>query len=526
MVMTSVEITGKNLTIEEVLSVAYNRATLKPIREETRERMNATQAWLDDAINNKDTAFYGINTGFGSHSNETISPDQAGTLSRNVILADVAGVGQPLPKEIVRAMMVIRANTIAGGPSGIRPVVVETLINMLNKDVIPYVPAKGSLGASGDLLPLAAIAVVATCDADGGGYSGQAWYEGELMSGDMAMKKAGIPRLKLLAKEGNSMINGTSFMAGVGCLAIDRCEKLIRHGEIAAAMSLEAMLAASAAFHPALHQAANQNGQISVAGNLRKLFEGSRLIDSTERVQDAYCMRCTPQVLGPVKDTIAFARGYVERTLNAGIDNPLILKSDGKDPFICVSGGNFHGEGLAFMLDFLSIAISEVASISERRSFTLLTPSLNHGLPSMLIRSSGLNTGLMVAQYAAAALVSDNKTLAHPDSVDSIPTSADQEDHVSMGANGARHLWEILENVTHVIAIEFLCAAQAIDLRDKGPQRLGEGTRIAHSIIRKSVKLYENDREMTPDIRGLAELIAQEKIIEAVDEGLQIVTKQ
>lgn len=237
-------------------------------------------------------------------------------------------------------------------------------------------------------------------------------------------------------------------------------------------------------------------------------------------------MRCTPQVLGPVKDTIAFARGYVERTLNAGIDNPLILKSDGKDPFICVSGGNFHGEGLAFMLDFLSIAISEVASISERRSFTLLTPSLNHGLPSMLIRSSGLNTGLMVAQYAAAALVSDNKTLAHPDSVDSIPTSADQEDHVSMGANGARHLWEILENVTHVIAIEFLCAAQAIDLRDKGPQRLGEGTRIAHSIIRKSVKLYENDREMTPDIRGLAELIAQEKIIEAVDEGLQIVTKQ
>jgi len=522
MVMTSVEITGKTLTIEEVVNVADNRATLQPLSEETKERMNATQVWLDDAVKNRETAFYGINTGFGSHANETISPDQAGILSRNVILADVAGVGQPLDKAIVRAMMVIRANTIAGGPSGIRPVVVETVMEMLNKDVIPYVPAKGSLGASGDLLPLAAIAAVATCDADGGGYSGQAWYGGELMSGEAAMNKAGIHRLKLIAKEGNSMINGTSFMAAVGCLAIDKCEKLVRHAEIAAAMSLEAMLAASAAFHPALHQAANQTGQMSVAGNLRKLFQGSRLMDSTDRVQDAYCMRCIPQVLGPVKDTIAFARGYIERTLNAAIDNPLILESDGKEDFICISGGNFHGEGLALILDFLSIAMSEVASISERRSFTLLTPALNYGLPSMLIPSSGLNTGLMVAQYAAAALVSDNKTLAHPDSVDSIPTSAGQEDHVSMGANGARHLWEILENVTNVIAIEFLCAAQAIDLRDDGPWRLGEGTRIAHGIIRKMVQFYDNDKEMTPDISGLADLIEQEEIVTAVDEMLKM----
>jgi histidine ammonia-lyase len=519
--MTSVEITGKTLAIEEVVKVADNRAALKPLREETKQRMHATQAWLGDAIKKKETVFYGINTGFGSHANETISPDQAGILSRNVILADVAGVGQPLPKAIVRAMMVIRANTIAGGPSGIRPVVVETLMEMLNKDVVPYVPSKGSLGASGDLLPLAAIAVVATCDADGGGYSGQAWYGGELMSGEAAMNKAGIPRLKLIAKEGNSMINGTAFMAATGCLAIDKCEKLVRHAEITAAMSLEAMLAASAAFHPALHQVANQAGQISVAANLRKLFQGSRLIDSTARIQDSYCMRCIPQVLGPVKDTIAFARGYVERTLNASIDNPLILDPGGKESFICVSGGNFHGEGLAFMMDFLSIAMSEVASISERRSFTLLTPALNYGLPSMLIPSSGLNSGLMVAQYAAAALVSDNKTLAHPDSVDSIPTSADQEDHVSMGANGARHLWEILENVMNVIAIEFLCASQAIDLRDDGPLRLGEGTRVAHGIIRKMVQFYDKDREMTPDISRLAELIETEEIITAVDAMLK-----
>jgi histidine ammonia-lyase len=517
--MTVIEITGKALTIEEINDVARDKAMVKPLGQETKARMTATQQWLDDVIQKKNTVFYGINTGFGSHANETIDPDQAGILSRNVILADVAGIGDPIPKTFVRAMMVIRANTMAGGPSGVRPVVVETLIKMLNKGVTPYVPEKGSLGASGDLVPLAAIAAVATCDADGGGYSGKAWYEGELMSGDAAMCKAGISRLKLIAKEGNSMINGTAFMAAIGCLAVERCEKLIQHGEIAAAMSLEAMLAASAAFHPSLHKAANQKGQISVAKNLRNLMHGSRLVDSTDRVQDAYSLRCIPQVLGPVKDTVAFARGFIERTLNASIDNPLILESNGEEPYLCVSGGNFHGEGLAFMMDFLSIVMSEVANISERRSFALLTPALNYGLPSMLIPANGLNTGLMVAQYAAAALVSDNKTLAHPDSVDSIPTSANQEDHVSMGANGARHLWEILENVTHVIAIEFLCAAQAVDLREDGPQRLGKGSRIAHRIVRKSVDFYEKDKEMTPDIAWLAQLIKSEEIIATIDDA-------
>ncbi|MDX2448314.1 MAG: histidine ammonia-lyase [Desulfobacterales bacterium] len=517
MSITEIDISGKALTIEEVNAVANAKAAVKPLSQETISRMLATHQWLNQAIQKQDTVFYGINTGFGSHANETIHPDQAGILSRNVILADVAGIGNPLPEPIVRAMMVIRANTMAGGPSGIRPVVVETLMDMLNKGVTPFVPEKGSLGASGDLVPLAAIASVATCDADGGGYSGQAWYKNELMSGEEAMAKAGIARLKLVAKEGNSMINGTAFMAAVGCLAIERCEKLIRHAEIAAAISIEALLAVSAAFHPGLHQAANQMGQISVAENLRKLIQGSQLVDSTQRVQDAYCLRCFPQVLGPVKDTVAFARGYIERTLNAGIDNPLILDSQEEAPYVCISGGNFHGEGLAFMMDFLSIAMSEVASISDRRSFALLTPALNYGLPSMLIPANGLNTGLMVAQYAAAALVSDNKTLAHPDSVDSITTSADQEDHVSMGANGARHLWEILENVTHVIAIEFLCAAQAVDLREDGPMRLGQGTKIAHGFVRKNVVFYDKDREMSPDIARLAQLIKEGDLLEAMD---------
>ena len=517
--VTEVEITGRGLTIEQVNAAALRKVPVKPLSEKTKGNMNTTQEWLEAAVKKGDQVFYGINTGFGSHANETIDPAQAGILSRNVILSDVAGVGRPLPEHIVRAMMIIRANTIAGGPSGVRPVVVETLIEMLNKGVTPWVPEKGSLGASGDLTTLAAIAAVVTCDRDGGGYSGKAWYRGRLMDGDEAMDAAGITRLVPIAKEGNSLINGTAFMAAVGCYAVEKCESLLRHAEAAAALSLEALLAVSSAFHPALHGASNQKGQVTVAEHIRALIESSRLTDSTDKVQDAYCLRCIAQVLGPVRDTIAFVRDHIERTLNAGIDNPLIFESKEKPPYICISGGNFHGEGLAFMMDFLSIAMSEVANISDRRSFSLLTPALNYGLPSMLIPANGLNTGLMVAQYAAAALVSDNKTLAHPDSVDSIPTSADQEDHVSMGANGARHLLEILENVTTVIAIELLCAAQAVDLREKGPGRLGRGTKITYEFVRERVGFYEKDKEMTPVIQELVELINSGSLGEALQNA-------
>jgi|APSaa5957512622_1039677.scaffolds.fasta_scaffold38156_1 histidine ammonia-lyase len=521
MSIETVEITGRTLTIEEVVAVAYGKATVSLLSEETKARMNVSHEWLDDAIHNQNATFYGINTGFGSHANDKVSADQAAQLSRNVILSDVAGIGEPLDKEFVRAMMVIRANSISTGHSAIRPVVVEQYIKMLNKGVTPWVPKKGSLGASGDLVPLSAIAVVATCDENGGGYSGKAWYQGELMSGDEAMKKAGIPRLYLIFKEGNAMINGTSFMAASGCLAIDRSEKLIKHAEVSAAMSIEALLSVSSAFNNEIHAACHQKGQVAVASNLRELWAGSQLMDSHSRVQDAYCIRCTPQVLGPVRDTVAFARNYIENTLNASIDNPLIFKSETGDGYNSFSGGNFHGEGLAFMMDFLSIVMSEVASISERRSFTLLTPGLNYGLPSMLIPSNGLNTGLMVAQYTAAALVSDNKTLAHPDSVDSIPTSANQEDHVSMGANGARHLWEILGNVTNVIAIELFCAAQAVDMREQGPEKLGRATRIAHDLIREQVEVYTTDKEMTPNFEKLAELIQSESIIQAIGQELK-----
>jgi len=521
MSIETVDITGRTLTIEEVVAVAYEEATVAPLSEETKARMNVSHEWLDDAIHNKDATFYGINTGFGAHANDKVDSDQAAQLSRNVILSDTAGIGDPLDKEFVRAMMVIRANSISTGHSAIRPVVVEQYIKMLNKGVTPWVPKKGSLGASGDLVPLSAIAVVATCDENGGGYSGKAYYEGELMTGDEAMKKAGIPRLYLIFKEGNAMINGTSFMAASGCLAITRSEKLIKHAEVAAAMSIEALLSVSSAFTPEIHEASKQKGQVTVASNLRALFAGSKLMDSHGHVQDAYCVRCTPQVLGPIRDTVAFARTYIENTLNASIDNPLIFKSQDGNGFNSYSGGNFHGEGLAFMMDFLGIVMSEIANISDRRSFSLLTPGLNYGLPSMLMQSNGLNTGLMVAQYTAAALVSDNKTLAHPDSVDSITTSANQEDHVSMGANAARHTWEILENVTNVIAIELFCAAQAVDMREQGPEKLGRATRIAHDLIREKVEVFNVDKEMTPAIEDLAQLIKSESIIQAIGQELK-----
>lgn len=521
MIYPDVKITGQTLSIEEIVAVAYKHARVALLDEETKNRMMASHAWLDNAINNDGASFYGINTGFGAHANVPIKAEQAGQLSRNVILSDVAGVGCPLPPEVVRATMLIRANAIATGHSAIRPLVVEQFIKMLNADVVPYVPEKGSCGASGDLLPLASIAAVATCDKNGSGYCGKAFYRGELMDGHKAMRKAGIEPIQLIFKEGNSMINGPSFITAMGCLGIEKSENLLQHALIAAALSMEALLAVSSAYHKYTHMAAKQEGQASVASDLRKLFEGSALLDSTGKVQDAYCLRCTPQVLGPVRDTLHFIRGYLERTINASIDNPLVFEEGTSNQYISLSGGNFHGEGVAFMMDFMSIVMSEVANISDRRSFALLTPALNCGLPSMLIPAEGgLNTGLMVAQYAGAALVSDNKTLAHPDSVDSIPTSADQEDHVSMGANGARHMWEILENVTHVLSIELLCAAQALEFRENAREKLGRGTRVAFEVIRNRVPFFEKDTELSPAISNLADLINSKEMIEAIAKEL------
>jgi len=415
---------------------------------------------------------------------------------------------------------------LAKGHSGVRPVVAQTLVDMLNAGVTPLVPRKGSLGASGDLAPLAHIAVVMTRDIqDGdGGYSGQAWFSDELMSGAEAMARAGIDRLVLEAKEGLALSNGIDFMAGAGALAMRDAESLVHHAQIAAALSLEALLGISTAFDPALHEVAGQPGQQKVAAHILRLVEGSQLIDSApERIQDAYSLRCVPQVLGPVVDVLAFLRERFTIALNAATDNPLIFPmGSGNTSHRALSGGNFHGGGPAMWLDFLGIALAEVADIAERRIFRLLTPELSGGLPSMLVSTSGLDSGLMMVQYTAAALVSDNKTLAHPDSVDSIPSCANQEDHVSMGANAARHALEILDNVRNVVAIELLTAAQAIDLRPNGPARLGRGTAAVYATIREHVGFLEHDRETTPDINFLADLIQGGELLDAVGSVLEL----
>lgn len=517
-----IELDGEHLTIEGVVGASRHGEQVAPLSDAGAARMERGYQWVRDAVADGRRTIYGVNTGFGGLAQTRIPADQTGKLSRNVIVKCVAGVGSPLAAETVRAMMLVRANSLARGVSGVRPALAETLIAMLNAGVTPWVPAKGSLGASGDLAPLASIAAVVTRDVEDGdgGYSGRAWFGGELLSGAEAMQRAGIPRLVPEAKDGLGLTNGTAMMVGIGALALHDSERLLRHAEIAAALSMEALMAKSDALHPALHEANGQPGQIRTAANLRSLLDGSRLIDAdSDRVQDAYSVRCTPQVLGPIHDVLAFLRGRFEAAINAASDNPLIfpdLPSGGR----ALQGGNFHGQGPAMWLDFLGIAIAEAASIAERRVFRLLTPELSGGLPPMLIANPGLNSGLMVAQYTAAALVSDNKTLAHPDSVDSIPSSANQEDHVSMGANGARHCREIVDNVRFAVAIELLAAAQGVDLRDDGPARLAPATAAVHAAIRERVTLVKADRELTPDIEALADAIDSGALLEAAGQAL------
>jgi histidine ammonia-lyase len=520
-----IELTGETLTIEQVVAVARHGERVAPLGEGVRERMQRSHTWVDESIRQDGRVIYGVNTGFGSLATRQIAAEEARQLSRNLILLCVCGVGEPLAADVVRAMMVIRANMLAKGHSGVRPVVAQTLVDMLNAGVTPFVPSKGSLGASGDLAPLAHIAVVMTRDVEegDGGYSGQAWLGGELLSGAEAMARVRIDRLVLEAKEGLALSNGIDFMAAAGALAVRDAENLMCHAQIAAALSLEALLGISAAFDPALHNVAGQPGQQKAAARILRLVEGSRLVDSApERIQDAYSLRCTPQVLGPVIDVLAFLGERFNIALNAATDNPLLFPlGSGHESHRALSGGNFHGCGPAMWLDFLGIALAEVANIAERRIFRLLTPELSGGLPSMLVPTGGLDSGLMMVQYTAAALVSDNKTLAHPDSVDSIPSCANQEDHVSMGANAARHAMEVVDNVRHVLAIEFLTAAQAIDLRPDGPARLGSGTAPAYATIRKNVAFLEHDRETTSDIGVLAELIKSGELLESVESALE-----
>ena len=522
---------SRGLSIPDVVAVARGGAQVPELDGDARERVEASRNTVVEALARPGARIYGITTGYGALADTRIEAGDAARLSWNLILKCATGTGPPLPEDWVRAMLLVRANSLALGASGVRPVIIDTLVRMLNRGVTPVVPGKGSLGASGDLAPLAHMAAVATrspgSDPDAGGsedptaFSGEAWFEGRRMDGESAMAAAGISRPGLEAKEGLALTNGTTMMVAGAALQLHDARRLLLHAEMAAALSFEALLARTAALNPRLHEANNQPGQVGTAARLRSLLSGSGLVDTdADRVQDAYSLRCTPQVIGPVHDMVGFLWGRVEASLNAVSDNPLVFPAAGQDPGAFVSGGNFHGAGPALWLDTLGIALADVASLSDRRMFRMLTPELSAGLPAMLVESPGLHGGLMSLQYTGAALVSDNKTLAHPDSVDSIPTSANQEDHVSMGANAARHAGEILDNTRTVLAIELLGAAQAVYLRPEGADRLGAGTRAVYEAVRKCVPPVNKDRALAEDVARLEAAIDSGTLERAAAEAL------
>lgn len=509
---------GSHLTIEDLIAIARHHAPVA-LDDAARPRIEASCAWVEEVVARGAPTVYGINTGFGVFANVPIRAEQSVRLMRNLILSHSAGVGDPFPQDVVRATMAIRANTLAKGVSGVRACVIETLIEMLNRGVHPIIPSKGSVGASGDLAPLSHLVLVLSRDApDREDESGEAWFRGERMSGKRAMQLAGIPRLELQAKEGLALNNGATVSAALAALALADAENLVRHADIAVALSLEAMVGRSSPFDERIHQAAGHVGQIETARNIRALIAGSRLVDSTRKVQDAYSFRCAPQVIGAARDALAYARKIITEEINAATDNPLIFL-DIEEENKARSGGNFHGEAIALATNLLALAVAEIGSISERRMFRLTSAHLSDGLPMMLVEGGGMNSGLMMAQVTAAALVSDNKTLAHPDSVDSIPTSADQEDHVSMSMNATQRAREIVWNTTRILAIELMAAAQGIDLRLKnlgrGVEMLGEGTRRAHARIRRVIPFLERDRVLANDIERAVKLIESGELLKA-----------
>ncbi len=541
-------IEGENLAIEDIIDVARfgKKVELSP---NAVEKVQRCRAWVDELVEEGKLTVYGLNTGFGSLAEVTIPYDKIETLSRNMIMSHSAGVGTPLAEEVVRATMLIRANTLAKGYSGIRVGTLETLLEMLNKGVHPIMPEKGSLGASGDLAPLSHLVLVLSRDADGG----EALYQGQRMTAQEAMDNAGIDRVVLEAKEGLALNNGSTVSAAMAALALYDAENLVKNAEIALAMSLEAMRGVSDAFHQKVHMVRGHEGQMRCAANVLTLVEGSELIDSTERVQDAYSLRCAPQVIGAVRDVLAFVRLVLSREINAATDNPLIfLDLPPSRENKAISCGNFHGEPVALVTDMLGMAVAEMGNIAERRAFRLVDNTLSMGLPAMLVEESGLNNGLMMAQYVAAALVSDNKTLAHPDSVDSIPTCANQEDHVSMSTNAARHAREIVWNVEQIVGIEMLCAAQALDFRRaglefstttwhkdeqgkktrkvveyelKGGKKInkaapGAGTKAAYEATRRQIGHLSNDRPLYPDLDRMRTMVHSGEIVRAVESTL------
>ncbi len=497
---------GERLTLADVAAVAAGADV--SFSSAPRERVAAARRVVEDAVASGDVV-YGVTTGFGALANVRIDPAQASDLQHGIVRSHATAVGRPLPRSEARAMLLLRAHVLAFGHSGVRPELVDLMVQMLNADVIPAVPEQGSLGASGDLAPLANLALPMIG-------AGEVLTDVGTEPAAGAMQRAGLAQLTLEAKEGLALVNGTQGMLAIGALAAERLSTLVRTADVVAAMTIEAALGTDAPFDERLQLLRPHPGQAASASNLRRLLDGSPILashrDSEHLVQDAYSLRCAPQVHGATRDALGFARGVLEIELNAVSDNPIVLPDDGD----IVSGGNFHGQPVAVAMDALAVATVGMASISERRLYRLLDPALSNGLPPFLVPESGLNSGFMLVQYTAASLVSESKSLAHPASVDSIPSSAGQEDHVSMGMTAARHAREVVADAEVVIALEALGAAQALDLR--APLEPGPATASAKRALRDAVPFFEADREFGPDIAAAVDLVRSGGLVSAAEE--------
>jgi histidine ammonia-lyase len=503
-------ISGNDLTLEQVREVAVERRPVLLVAE-AREKVDRARAVVD-ALVAENRVSYAITTGVGKLADVRIAGDQIRELQLNLVRSHAGGIGEPLSIPETRAMMLLRANSLSKGHSGVRAIVIDTICEMLNRGVTPMVPSQGSVGASGDLAPLAHLALALIGE-------GECLDEkGIRIPAADAMRRAQVKPLVLEAKEAVSLINGTQAMLAVGILALLAAEILADTADVIGALSLDALRGTDVAFDERIHQARPHPGQLKTAANLRKMLEGSRLREShldCDRVQDAYSLRCMPQVHGAVRDTLTHCRQVFEIEVNSAVDNPLVfLKNSKDDEADVISGGNFHGQPLAFVLDFLGIALSALAGISERRLERLVNPALSEGLPPFLAAGAGLNSGFMMAQVGAAALVSENKVLAHPASVDSITTSGNKEDYVSMGMTAALKLKRIVENARNAMAIEAMAAAQALDFLS--PLKTSKRGQLAHTAIRSVCATMDKDRVMYQDFARVSDLIASGKVAEAL----------
>jgi histidine ammonia-lyase len=514
----TIVLTGADITVADVEAVA-RRGAVATLDEAARARMQEARDVVERLV--ADGAIvYGVTTGFGALATRFVPPADAAQLQENLLMSHAAGVGAPLPREVVRAMLLLRANTLALGHSGCRPIIVDRLLAFLERGLHPSVPEQGSVGASGDLAPLAHLALPMI---------GRGWVElgGQHVPALVGLREIGLEPLSLEAKEGLALLNGTQLMSAIGALLLVDADRLARTASVAAAMSVEALLGTDVAFAAPYQLARPHPGQVAVAAELRHLLRDSALQSShkglAHKVQDPYSLRCVPQVHGAVRDALDHLRRVLDIEMNSATDNPLVFPQGGlvdEDALatgggLVISGGNFHGEPIALALDFAKLALAELGAISERRTALLLDERLSGGLPAFLAPASGLDSGMMILQYTAAALASENKVLAHPASVDSVPTSANQEDHVSMGPIAARHARMVLAHVEQILAIEVLVAAQALDLRigTNGPAP-GRGVGEARRRVRARVEHLTGDREPGPDLATAADLVRSGALVD------------